>query len=139
MTSIIQNIMEENPGIFILVLFILFIGAVGKAKLFAKADQPWIAALVPVWDLIVVLRMVGRPLWHAAFLLIPGFNIYFGFKLLIEIAQSFGKVSMIDAIFVCFFNVFYVLNLGLAYNELYFGPVYGVDVKDVLARKPVLV
>jgi signal peptidase I len=139
MTSIIQNIMEENPGIFILVLFILFIGAVGKAKLFAKADQPWIAALVPVWDLIVVLRMVGRPLWHAAFLLIPGFNIYFGFKLLIEIAQSFGKVSMIDAIFVCFFNVFYVLNLGLAYNELYFGPVYGVDVKDVLARKPALV
>jgi signal peptidase I len=139
MTSIIQNIMEENPGIFILVLFILFIGAVGKAKLFAKADQPWIAALVPVWDLIVVLRMVGRPLWHAAFFLIPGFNIYFGFKLLIEIAQSFGKVSMIDAIFVCFFNVFYVLNLGLAYNELYYGPVYGVDVKDVLARKPALV
>jgi len=139
MTSIIQNIMEENPGIFILFLFILFIGAVGKAKLFAKADQPWIAALVPVWDLIVVLRMVGRPLWHAVFLLIPGFNIYFGFKLLIEIAQSFGKVSMIDAIFVCFFNVFYVLNLGLAYNELYFGPVYGVDVKDVLARKPALV
>jgi signal peptidase I len=107
MTSIIQNIMEENPGIFILFLFILFIGAVGKAKLFAKADQPWIAALVPVWDLIVVLRMVGRPLWHAVFLLIPGFNIYFGFKLLIEIAQSFGKVSMIDAIFVCFFNVFF--------------------------------
>ncbi|MFY8137554.1 MAG: DUF5684 domain-containing protein [Flavobacteriales bacterium] len=139
MTSIIQNIMEENPGIFILFLFILFIGAVGKAKLFAKADQPWIAALVPVWDLIVVLRMVGRPLWHAVFLLIPGFNIYFGFKLLIEIAQSFGKVSMIDAIFVCFFNVFYVLNLGLAYNELYYGPVYGVDVKDVLARKPALV
>jgi hypothetical protein len=83
--------------------------------------------------------MVGRPLWHAVFLLIPGFNIYFGFKLLIEIAQSFGKVSMIDAIFVCFFNVFYVLNLGLAYNELYYGPVYGVDVKDVLARKPALV
>jgi signal peptidase I len=139
MTSIIQNIMEENPGIFILVLFILFIGAVGKAKLFAKADQPWVAALVPGWDLVVVLRMVGRPLWHAVFLLIPGFNIYFGFKLLIEIAQSFGKVSMIDAIFVCFFNVFYVLNLGLAYNELYYGPVYGVDVKDVLARKPALV
>ncbi len=139
MTSIIQNIMEENPGIFILVLFIFFIGAVGKAKLFAKADQPWVAALVPVWDLVVVLRMVGRPLWHAVFLLIPGFNIYFGFKLLIEIAQSFGKVSMIDAIFVCFFNVFYVLNLGLAYNELYYGPVYGVDVKDVLARKPALV
>jgi hypothetical protein len=61
------------------------------------------------------------------------------FKLLIEIAQSFGKVSMIDAIFVCFFNVFYVLNLGLAYQESYYGPVYGISLKDVQARKPVLV
>ncbi len=139
MTSILQKIMEENPGIFILLIFIIFIGAVGKAKLFAKANQPWIAALVPVWDLFVVLKMVGRPAIHAVYLLIPGFNIYFGFKLLIEIAQSFGKTSMADAILVCFFNVFYVLNLGLAYNEEYFGPVYGVSLKDVQARKPVLV
>lgn len=139
MTSILQKIMEENPGIFILLIFIIFIGAVGKAKLFAKANQPWLAALVPVWDLFVVLKMVGRPAIHAVYLLIPGFNIYFGFKLLIEIAQSFGKTSMADAILVCFFNVFYVLNLGLAYNEEYFGPVYGVSLKDVQARKPVLV
>lgn len=139
MTTIIQKIMEENPGIFILLVFIIFIGAVGKAKLFAKAEQPWIAALVPVWDLFVVLKMVGRPAVHAVYLLIPGFNIYFGFKLLIEIAQSFGKTSMVDAILVCFFNVFYVLNLGLAYNEVYYGPVYGISLKDVQARKPVLV
>jgi hypothetical protein len=46
---------------------------------------------------------------------------------------------MIDAILVCFFNVFYVLNLGLAYNEDYFGPVYGKSLKDVQARKPALV
>lgn len=139
MNSIIQNIWDENPGIFILGLFILFIGAVGKAKLFAKADQPWIAALVPVWDLFVVLRMVGRPAVHAVYLLIPLFNIYFGFKLLIEIAQTFGKHSMVDAVLVCFFNVFYVLNLGLAYNEVYYGPVYGMSLKDVQARKPALV
>lgn len=139
MTTIIQKIMEENPGIFILLVFIIFIGAVGKAKLFAKANQPWVAALVPVWDLFVVLKMVGRPAVHAVYLLIPGFNIYFGFKLLIEIAQSFGKTAMVDAILVCFFNVFYVLNLGLAYNEVYYGPVYGISLKDVQARKPVLV
>lgn len=139
MRQLFQNIMEENPGILILAIFILFIGAVGKAKLFAKADQNWIAALVPGWDLIVVLKMVGRPTYHAAYLLIPGFNIYFGFKLLIEIAQSFGKISMVDAILVCFFNVFYVLNLGLAYGEEYYGPVYGKSLKDVQARKPVLV
>jgi hypothetical protein len=34
---------------------------------------------------------------------------------------------LIDYILVCVFNVFYVLNLALAYNEEYQGPVYGVD------------
>jgi hypothetical protein len=28
---------------------------------------------------------------------------------------------------VCVFNVFYVLNLALAYNEEYQGPVYGTS------------
>ena len=46
---------------------------------------------------------------------------------------------MLDAMMVCFFNVFYVLNLGLAYQEEYLGPVYGVDIKDVQGRKPALV
>jgi hypothetical protein len=95
--------------------------------LFAKADQPWVAALVPVWNVVVVLKMVGRPVSHLAFFLVPFYNIYFFFRLCVELAQSFGKYSLIDYILVCVFNVFYVLNLALAYNEEYQGPVYGVD------------
>jgi hypothetical protein len=139
MTNLFQQIMEDNPGLFILAAFMILIGAVGKAKLFAKADQPWIAALVPVWDVFIVLKMVGRPASHIGYFLIPIFNVYFGFKLLIEIAQAFGKTTMLDAMLVCFFNVFYVLNLGLAYQEEYLGPVYGINIKDVQGRKPALV
>lgn len=111
------------------------IGMVGKARLFAKAGAPILAAFVPVWDIVVTLKMVGRPATHLAYLLVPGYNIYFLFRLLIEVAQSFGKYTVIDFILVCLFNVFYVLNLGLAYNEYYYGPVYGMDFKDVQARK----
>jgi hypothetical protein len=139
MKELITKLMEDNPGYIMLAGFIILIGAIGKARLFAKANQPMLAALVPIWDMFVVLKMVGRPSSHFVYFLIPVYNIYFSFKVLIEIAQSFGKYTMTDAFFACFFNVFYVLNLGLAYQENYYGPVYGISLKDVQARKPVLV
>jgi hypothetical protein len=111
---------------------------IGRAKLFAKADLPVLAAFVPIWDVITTMKLVGRPTSHAAYLLVPGFNIYFGFKLLIEVSQSFGKTSVIDHILVCVFNIFYVLNLALAYNEEYLGPVYQVDLKVLEERKSLL-
>ena len=107
--------------------------------MFAKANQPVAAAFVPVWDMIVTMKIVGRPTSHVAYFLVPGFNIYFSFKILIEVAQSFGKTHLIDYVLVCLFNVFYVLNLALAYNEEYMGPVYGLDLREVQQRKPALV
>jgi hypothetical protein len=46
-----------------------------------------------------------------------------------ELAQSFGKKSNLDFALAVFFNVFYVLNLSLSYQEEYEGPVYG-QIKD---------
>ncbi|MFM1931162.1 MAG: hypothetical protein RL226_465 [Bacteroidota bacterium] len=127
---------EINEATMILIGIMLLLGAMAKWRMFVKADQPGLAAVVPGWDLIVTLRMVGRPDYHILFFLIPVFNVYFLFKLLIEIAQSFGKNSIIDYIFTVVFNVFYMLNLGLAFNEYYYGPVYGRSVEELQARKP---
>jgi len=127
-----EKVWEENPHYIMVGGLLLIISLAGKARMFAKADQPPIAALVPIWDLVIVLKMVGRPVSHLAFLLVPVYNVYFAFKLLIEIAQSFGKRSVVDYVLVCVFNVFYLLNLALAYNEEYEGPVYGKsELKDV--------
>ena len=48
-----------------------------------------------------------------------------GGRTMIELAQSFGKRTSVDYFLVVFFNVFYMLNLSLAYQEEYEGPVYG--------------
>jgi len=125
-SSIFQSLVNEYAGYTFLVGFLLVIGSLGAARLFAKADQPWMAALVPIWNVVVVLKMVGRPVSHLAFFLVPFYNIYFFFRLCVELAQSFGKYSLIDYVLVSVFNVFYVLNLALAYNEEYKGPVYAV-------------
>lgn len=127
---------EDNPGIFLLSFFILVIGALAKWKLFVKADQPGIAAIIPIYDLVITMRLVGRPGSHAWFFLIPLFNVFFVFKIMIELLQSFGKYTVLDYALAIVFNLFYMLNLGLAYNEVYYGPVYKVKMDDLKARRP---
>lgn len=136
MENFINSFSQESTGIAILVALLLLIGAVAKWRMFLKCNQPGLAAIVPGWDLLVVLRIVGRPDSHFLYFFIPVFNIYFGFRLLIELAQSFGKTTVLDYIFVVIFNLFYLLNLGLAYNEEYYGPVYGLDPEELKAREP---
>ena len=87
---------SEYAGYSFLGLFILIIGAVGAARLFVKCGQPWLAAVVPFWNVVVLCKVVGRPVSHAWLLLVPIFNVYFIFKLFIELAQSFGKTSWVD-------------------------------------------
>jgi len=129
-----QDFFYQNGGFMITVLVILIIGAVAKWRLFVKCDQPGIAAFIPGYDIICTLRIVGRPVSHFVYFLIPGVNIIFGFKVLIELAQTFGKTGIVDYVLVVLFNVLYVLNLGLAFNEEYQGPVYGVSGDEIKQR-----
>ena len=124
LTNALQELWLKQPHLILIAGFIILVGFVSKMKLFAKANQPLAAAFVPVWDLIVVMKIIGRPAKHAWYFAIPVLNIFFGFKVLVQLAQSFGKRTNTDALLVCLFNVFYMLNLALAYDEEYVGPVY---------------
>jgi len=130
----IFNNSDGGIGIYFLVFLFLLIGAVAKWRLFVKCNQPGLASIVPIWDLVVTMSIVGRPKWHAWFFVIPVFNIFFAFKVLIELAQSFGKTSVVDYILVVVLNILYVFNMALAYNEIYHGPVYGRSVNQIKAR-----
>lgn len=117
---------REIPGNLVFTLCVLFpIVVAGNLKLFLKAGQPGWKVFVPGVNVTTAMRIIGRPAWHAWLFLLPGFNVYLFFRTLIELAQSFGKRSWVDYALISVFNVFYVLNLGLAYEEVYRGPVYG--------------
>jgi len=131
LTIALQEVWAKQPHLILIAGFIILVGFVSKMKLFAKANQPLAAAFVPVWDLIVVMRIIGRPTTHAWYFAIPVLNIFFGFKVLVQLAQSFGKRTHTDAFLVCLFNVFYVLNLALSYDEEYVGPVYKSTLETV--------
>jgi signal peptidase I len=113
-----------GDGLFIALIVFLFIAIVAQWRLYEKANLPGYACLVPVWNVIVFLKIMGRPWQHIFYLLIPFYNIYFLVKIYIELCHCFGKRTIADYILVILFNGFYILSLGLSYEDKYYGPVY---------------
>ncbi|TXC78396.1 DUF5684 domain-containing protein [Luteibaculum oceani] len=120
----IDFISDMSMGAKLVILLLFFVGSVGQWKLYDKAGQNGWTIFVPVLNLIVLNRVVGRPASHVWYYFIPVFNIFFTAKVFIEVCQSFGKRSIIDYVLVILLNGFYILNLGLSYDETYKGPVY---------------
>jgi hypothetical protein len=58
---------------------------------FSKAGRPGWACLVPFYNIIVLLDMVGRPWWWLFLLLIPVVNLVFAVILCIDLAKAFGQ------------------------------------------------
>jgi signal peptidase I len=115
-----------GDGMFLLGGILAFIAIVAQWRLYEKANQPGIASIVPIWNVIVFLRIVGRPASHIFLFLIPVYGqLYMIPKVYIELCNSFGKRTILDYILVILFNGFYILNLGLSYEVEYEGPVYG--------------
>ena len=129
------ELIMSNPSLSISIGLFLLFGLVAKAFLFAKCGKPAWASLIPFYDVIVVLRIVGRPAVHFWLFLIPVFNVYFAAVVLIELAKSFGKYSALDYALMLLFNVFYIMNLGLAYNENYYGPSFNQPIAELKNRK----
>ena len=69
----------------------------GLWKVFVKAGQPGWAAIVPIYNLWILLKIAGRPARWLILLLIPFVNIVFGIPLGIDIAARFGKSTPFGA------------------------------------------
>ena len=119
--------LQLDGGVGLGMLFITLIGLAGNWRLFVKCNQPGWAVIVPGYNVVVAMRIIGRPAAHALYFLIPVFNLYFFFKTILELANTFGKDSTLDCALACVFNVFYILNLGLSEEEDYQGPVSGEE------------
>src|SRR6267142_2679855 len=60
-------------------------------KVFTKAGRPGWAAIIPIYNMYVWCKIVGRPGWWVILMLIPLVNIIVGIIVCIDMAKSFGK------------------------------------------------
>ena len=63
----------------------------GMWKVFTKAGKPGWAAIIPIYNLIVLLQIAGKPLWWIVLFCIPIVNFVVAVMVLINVAKAFGK------------------------------------------------
>ena len=83
---------EKYAPIFppvLLVVMILTMAAVWKV--FEKAGKPGWAAIVPIYNIVTLMRIVGLPLWMLLLLFIPVVNLLLAIYVMYGLAQRFGK------------------------------------------------
>jgi hypothetical protein len=76
-------------GIIGLVVAVLMIASIWKV--FSKGGQPGWAAIIPIYNLYIWCKLVGRPGWWVILMLIPFVNFIIMIVLSIDMAKSFGK------------------------------------------------
>ena len=75
-------------GVFFLVwLAVVVLIFASLWKIFEKAGKPGWAGIVPIYNAVVLLEIVGRPIWWIILLLVPCVNFVFGILLCIDLAR----------------------------------------------------
>jgi len=74
----------------IVILAITIFLIVAEWKIYEKAGKPGWAVLIPFYNVIVLLEIIGKPWWWLLLMLIPGVNIIFGIWMLNLLSKSFG-------------------------------------------------
>jgi hypothetical protein len=104
----------------ILWLAVMVLYLVGMWKVFTKAGQPGWAAIIPIYNLIVLIEISGKPLWYIVLFLIPIANLVAAILVGIGVAQRFGKTEGFGVGLGLLGFVFYpILGLG---DAQYQGP-----------------
>jgi len=73
------------------IIIISLIVIIGQWKVYTKAGKPGWACIVPIYNLIVMLEIVGKPIWWIFLFLIPCVNIIFMIWTLNLLSKSFGQ------------------------------------------------
>jgi hypothetical protein len=100
-----------SPFATIIGLLIALVLIVAMWKVFTKAGQPGWASIIPIYNIYIWCKIVGRPAWWIILMLIPLVNFIVCIILCIDLAKSFGKGAG--------------FGIGLAFLGIIFLPILG--------------
>jgi len=103
----------SGPFLFFALVWTVAIIA-GLWKMFEKAGEPGWAAIVPFYNIYVMLKVAGRPAWWLILFFVPFVSIIFAIIVALDLAKVFGQ----SAVFGFVLNF---LLMGLGYIILGFG------------------
>jgi uncharacterized membrane protein YoaK (UPF0700 family) len=116
----------DNFGSFVGILIgvaVVFAVVAGIWKVFTKAGQPGWGCLIPIYNLVLLVKIAGKPGVWVLLMLIPFVNFVIAIMISIEIAKKFGSGTGFGLGLAFLPVVFYpILGFG---DSRYLGPVQG--------------
>ena len=98
-------------GLMIVWLAIVVLMVASMWKVFEKAGKPGWAAIIPIYNFVVLLEIAGKPAWWAILFFIPLVNFIMLVITSLSLAKKFGKGAG--------------FGLGLALLGIVFYPLLG--------------
>jgi signal peptidase I len=97
---------------FVFFLAVQVIHFLGTWKLYESAGRKRWEAAIPVYNAIVLMKIIGRPTWWTLLLFIPIINLIMFPVIWVETIRSFGKKSFLDTLLVIGTFGFYIYYLN---------------------------
>ena len=113
-----QEIFGTMYSLFVLIVAIFFVAC--GWQIFTKAGKPGWAVLIPIYNIVVMLEIIGKPIWWLLLFFIPFVNLIISIWTTNLLVKSFGKSEGFTIGMVLLPFVFYpVLAFG---SSQYQGP-----------------
>ena len=97
--------------VWIIYLAIIVAVIAGWWKIFTKAGEAGWKSIIPIYNFIVILKIVGRDWWWVILMLIPIVNFIMLIIVSLDLAKSFGRGTG--------------FGIGLAFLSFIFAPILG--------------
>ena len=104
---------------FIFILIIQLIHGLATWKLYIKANRKAWEAFVPVYNAVVLMKIINRPWWWVILLFIPIVNLIMIPVVWVETIRSYGRHSTTDTVLVLITLGFYIFYINYATDVAY--------------------
>ena len=121
----------------IIYLAIIVVVIAGMWKSFEKAGEPGWGCLVPIYNIYLMLKIAGRPIWWIILLIIPIVNLVIAIIVNLDIAKKFGQstgfgigLALLGFVFWPILGFGDAQYIGSAGNAIDVG-AFGKELKDI--------
>jgi Family of unknown function (DUF5684) len=113
-------------------LVVALVGVVGLWRVFAKAGRPGWGAIIPIYNVYLLVKVAGRPGWWVLLYLVPVVNIVIHAIVAMDVARNFGKSKTFGIVGLWLFSVIGFVILGFS-DARYVGERGAADTSKVAA------
>jgi hypothetical protein len=99
--------------LIIFAIMVSVVEIVGAWFMFEKAGEPGWAAIIPIYNYLIAIKIAGKQWWYILLMLIPVVNLIIYIMILNGLAKNFGKGTG--------------FTLGLFFFRFIFIPILGFD------------